>query len=55
MSKLFEQTTIKNQGSGNRWRSGDMRKAFCVSDNGCFRPAFKGEGMRCVVEEKQKG
>jgi len=35
----------------NRWKSGDTEKARCVSDNGCFKPAFQGEGIKCVVEE----
>jgi 2,4-dienoyl-CoA reductase-like NADH-dependent reductase (Old Yellow Enzyme family) len=41
----------------NRWKSGDLRKALCISDNGCFKPAFQGRGITCVVEEalKQKG
>lgn len=38
----------------NRWKSGDTTKALCISDNGCFKPAFQGRGIRCVVEEKQK-
>jgi 2,4-dienoyl-CoA reductase-like NADH-dependent reductase (Old Yellow Enzyme family) len=45
---------IREPGLVNRWQSGDTRKAFCVSDNSCFKPAFKGEGIRCVVAEKQK-
>jgi 2,4-dienoyl-CoA reductase-like NADH-dependent reductase (Old Yellow Enzyme family) len=41
----------------NRWKSGDFSKALCISDNGCFKPAFQGRGIMCVVEEarKQKG
>ena len=39
----------------NRWRSGDLSKATCVSDNMCFGPASKGEGIYCVTEERQKG
>jgi 2,4-dienoyl-CoA reductase-like NADH-dependent reductase (Old Yellow Enzyme family) len=41
----------------NRWRSGDTRKATCVSDNACFGPErmpeiLAGKGLRCVhVEE----
>lgn len=31
-----------------RWLSGDRRKADCQSCLGCFRPARKGEGIRCV-------
>jgi 2,4-dienoyl-CoA reductase-like NADH-dependent reductase (Old Yellow Enzyme family) len=36
----------------NRWRSGDMGKATCVSDNGCFTPARTGRGLSCVVEQR---
>jgi NADH:flavin oxidoreductases, Old Yellow Enzyme family len=37
-----------------RWKSGDQRKAFCLSDNQCFGPAMAGEGIYCVVEKKEK-
>lgn len=43
---------IREPGLVNRWLSGDTRKAFCVSDNGCFKPAFQGEGVRCTVEKR---
>ena len=46
---------IREPGLVNRWRSGDTRKAFCVSDNGCLKPALRGEGIRCTVGEKKKG
>ncbi|CAB1061610.1 NADH:flavin oxidoreductase/NADH oxidase [Olavius sp. associated proteobacterium Delta 1] len=39
----------------NRWKSGDLSKAACVSDNLCFQPARKGEGVFCLTEERQKG
>lgn len=35
-----------------RWKAGDLRKAFCVSDNQCFGPAQAGEGIYCVVARK---
>jgi 2,4-dienoyl-CoA reductase-like NADH-dependent reductase (Old Yellow Enzyme family) len=38
----------------NRWQSGDRSRATCVSDNMCFQPASKGEGIYCLTEEKQK-
>ncbi|MBP7527250.1 MAG: NADH:flavin oxidoreductase [Syntrophorhabdaceae bacterium] len=38
----------------NRWKSGDRRPARCVSDSGCFTPGFKGKGVFCVVEEREK-
>jgi 2,4-dienoyl-CoA reductase-like NADH-dependent reductase (Old Yellow Enzyme family) len=45
---------IREPGLINRWKSGDVGKALCVSDNGCFIPAFKGRGITCVVEERKK-
>jgi 2,4-dienoyl-CoA reductase-like NADH-dependent reductase (Old Yellow Enzyme family) len=36
----------------NRWKSGDISKATCLSDNLCFRPIVKGKGVYCVAEEK---
>ena len=38
----------------NRWRAGDLSKAACVSDNMCFRPAQKGEGIYCLTEERER-
>ena len=38
----------------NRWRSGDLRRATCVSDNKCFRPVRAGEGVYCVNEAEGK-
>ena len=38
----------------NRWKSGDRRPATCTSDNGCFKPAFEGRGVYCVVEAMEK-
>jgi 2,4-dienoyl-CoA reductase-like NADH-dependent reductase (Old Yellow Enzyme family) len=35
----------------NRWESGDRRKAACLSDNGCFKPAREGNGISCVVRK----
>ncbi len=31
-----------------RWAGGDHRRAECVSCSGCFAPARRGEGIRCV-------
>ncbi len=39
----------------NRWQSGDHSKSECRSDNACFRPGLKGEGIYCVVREKEEG
>jgi 2,4-dienoyl-CoA reductase-like NADH-dependent reductase (Old Yellow Enzyme family) len=38
----------------NRWKSGDLSRATCLSDNMCYGPARKGHGIYCVTEEKQK-
>jgi 2,4-dienoyl-CoA reductase-like NADH-dependent reductase (Old Yellow Enzyme family) len=37
----------------NRWKSGDLRRATCISDNACFGPTLKGEGLQCVREPAQ--
>ncbi len=34
-----------------RWRTGDRRKAECLSDNLCFKPIRAGEGIYCYAEE----
>ena len=34
-----------------RWKSGDTRKAECLSDNLCFKPIRAGRGMYCYAEE----
>ncbi|HSN55098.1 MAG TPA: NADH:flavin oxidoreductase [Candidatus Sulfomarinibacteraceae bacterium] len=39
---------IREPGLPNRWAAGDRRRAACVSCSGCFGPARKGEGIRCV-------
>lgn len=35
-----------------RWRAGDRRPAACKSDNRCFRPGFKGQGVFCPHSPK---
>ncbi len=50
MSRPF----IRESGLIKRWKSGDLRKASCISDNQCFGPAMAGEGIYCVVEKKEK-
>lgn len=45
---------IREPGLINRWKSGDLRKAACLSDNLCFRPAMTGEGIYCVVEKRER-
>lgn len=37
-----------------RWASGDLRKAACLSDNLCRGPLLSGEGIYCVVEERER-
>ncbi len=34
----------------NHWKSGDTRQSACISENACFVPARKGQGIRCVHE-----
>ncbi|MFZ5569268.1 MAG: NADH:flavin oxidoreductase [Thermodesulfobacteriota bacterium] len=50
MSRPF----IREPGLIHRWKSGDLRPAFCKSDNLCFGPAMEGKGIHCVVEEQEK-
>ena len=45
---------IREPGLINRWKSGDTTKSACVSDNDCFNPALKGEGVYCTVAAKDK-
>lgn len=37
-----------------RWQSGDLRKATCISCNGCFGPARSGRGILCVQDTQWK-
>ncbi len=41
---------IREPGLVGRWRSGDRRKAGCLSENACFEPLMKGEGLGCPVK-----
>ena len=38
----------------NRWKSGDLRKATCISCNNCIEQAKKGDGISCVPLEDAK-
>ncbi|MEA3437877.1 MAG: NADH:flavin oxidoreductase [Thermodesulfobacteriota bacterium] len=38
----------------NRWKSGDLSKAGCLSDSRCFVPARTGKGIYCVMEERER-
>lgn len=46
---------IREPGLINRWKAGDTTKSACVSDNDCFNPALRGEGVCCTVAAKLKG
>lgn len=35
----------------NRWKSGDLRKAQCISCNNCVEQVKKGEGLSCAPVE----
>ncbi|OPY14838.1 MAG: NADH oxidase [Syntrophus sp. PtaB.Bin138] len=37
----------------SRWKAGDRRRAECTSDNLCFAPGFKGDGVYCVTRERE--
>lgn len=45
---------IREPGLINRWKSGNLAKSACISDNQCFSPAMAGEGIYCVTEKKEK-
>ena len=45
---------IREPGLINRWKSGDRRKATCLSDNQCFKPGSEGKGIYCVIEEREQ-
>jgi 2,4-dienoyl-CoA reductase-like NADH-dependent reductase (Old Yellow Enzyme family) len=36
----------------NRWKSGDLERAKCVSCNGCFETGLEGTGVACKIERK---
>jgi 2,4-dienoyl-CoA reductase-like NADH-dependent reductase (Old Yellow Enzyme family) len=40
---------IREPGLINRWKSGDLAKSGCLSDNKCFGPAMSGKGVSCVM------
>lgn len=43
---------IREPGLIKRWKSGDLTPSGCRRDNGCFKPALSGEGMRCTVKKE---
>jgi 2,4-dienoyl-CoA reductase-like NADH-dependent reductase (Old Yellow Enzyme family) len=46
---------IREPGLINRWKSGDISPATCLSDNLCYRPIREGKGVYCLTEEREKG
>lgn len=46
---------IREPGLIKRWQSGDHRRSDCLSENSCFKPAFKGKGLYCVTKVHQQG
>jgi len=34
----------------NRWASGDLHKAECISDSRCFKSAIEGRGLVCEMK-----
>ncbi len=45
---------IREPGLVKRWQSGDRTPSACVSDNACFVPARKGQGIFCLTAEREK-
>jgi 2,4-dienoyl-CoA reductase-like NADH-dependent reductase (Old Yellow Enzyme family) len=43
---------IREPGLVRRWREGDRRRAACLSENACFGPLLKGEGLFCALDRK---
>jgi len=43
---------IREPGLVGRWRDGDWRRATCLSENACFGPLLKGEGLFCVLDQQ---
>ena len=43
---------IREPGLIGRWRSGDLTKSACLSDNKCFGPLMAGKGLFCVMDRK---
>jgi 2,4-dienoyl-CoA reductase-like NADH-dependent reductase (Old Yellow Enzyme family) len=43
---------IREPGLVGRWRDGDRRRATCLSENACFGPLLKGEGLFCVLDQR---
>ena len=37
-----------------RWQAGNRRPSRCLSDNLCFKPALRGEGIYCVTAAQHR-
>jgi 2,4-dienoyl-CoA reductase-like NADH-dependent reductase (Old Yellow Enzyme family) len=37
-----------------RWKSGDTRRASCISCNGCFETGMQGLGISCKIERERR-
>ena len=48
----FSRPLIREPHLINRWKSGDLGKAKCISCNGCFDTGLEGFGVICKVERK---
>ncbi|MBN2063092.1 MAG: NADH:flavin oxidoreductase [Deltaproteobacteria bacterium] len=46
---------IREPGLIRRWKAGDHRRSECVSDNLCFRPGLKGDGVYCLTKKRDEG
>ncbi|NIA19311.1 MAG: NADH:flavin oxidoreductase [Xanthomonadaceae bacterium] len=44
---------IREPGLVKRWQDGNRRPAACTSCNGCFKPAWRGEGIRCIQSDAE--
>ncbi len=42
---------VREPGLVNRWLSGDASPSACTSDNRCFVPLRRGQGIRCLTQE----
>jgi 2,4-dienoyl-CoA reductase-like NADH-dependent reductase (Old Yellow Enzyme family) len=45
---------IREPGLVNRWKAGDTTRSECNSDNLCFRPTIKGDGVYCLSLQQEK-
>jgi 2,4-dienoyl-CoA reductase-like NADH-dependent reductase (Old Yellow Enzyme family) len=45
---------IREPNLPERWRTGDLGPATCISCNKCFTPGIKEGGIYCVAEKKKK-